>query len=81
MQCTKPSGVPRGPSHLQFPCIKKCVLRKPTAASLFSKPPVGEAPLSLDESPVVFYEPTLDCTIRLGRVFPNEVSWNKWVHL
>ncbi|XP_061257470.1 general transcription factor 3C polypeptide 1 isoform X2 [Bos javanicus] len=62
-------------------CIKKCVLRKPAAASLFSKPPVGEAPLSLDESPVVFYEPTLDCTIRLGRVFPNEVSWNKWVHL
>ena len=62
-------------------CIKKCVLRKPAAASLFSKPPVGEAPLSPDESPVVFYEPTLDCTIRLGRVFPNEVNWNKWVHL
>lgn len=76
-------------THLSVPlqgletlgCIKKCVLRKPVATSLFSKPSVGEAPLSLDESPMVFYEPTLDCTIRLGRVFPNEVNWNKWVHL
>ena len=76
-------------THLSVPlqgletlgCIKKCVLRKPVATSLFSKPSVGEAPLSLDESPMVFYEPTLDCIIRLGRVFPNEVNWNKWVHL
>lgn len=64
-------------------CIKKRLLRKPNAVSLFSKPVVEEAevPSSLSESPVVFYEPTLDCTLRLGRVFPHEVNWNKWVHL
>ncbi|KAI5939978.1 General transcription factor 3C polypeptide 1 [Manis javanica] len=64
-------------------CIKKRLLRKPNAVSLFSKPVVeeAEAPSSLSESPVVFYEPTLDCTLRLGRVFPHEVNWNKWAHL
>nr|XP_035922093.1 general transcription factor 3C polypeptide 1 isoform X1 [Halichoerus grypus] len=64
-------------------CIKKCLLRKPAAVSLFSKPqvPEAQAPSSPNESPTVFYEPTLDCTLRLGRVFPHEVNWNKWVHL
>ncbi|XP_059010754.1 general transcription factor 3C polypeptide 1 isoform X1 [Mustela lutreola] len=64
-------------------CIKKCLLRKPAAVSLFSKPRVPEvqAPSSPSESATVFYEPTLDCTLRLGRVFPHEVNWNKWVHL
>ncbi|XP_029801952.1 general transcription factor 3C polypeptide 1 [Suricata suricatta] len=64
-------------------CIKKCLLRKPAAVSLFSKPrvPEAQAPPSLSGSPTVFYEPTLDCTLRLGRVFPPEVNWNKWIHL
>ncbi|XP_011288864.2 general transcription factor 3C polypeptide 1 isoform X2 [Felis catus] len=64
-------------------CIKRCLLRKPAAVSLFSKPRVQEAqaPSSLSDSPTVFYEPTLDCTLRLGRVFPHEVNWNKWIHL
>lgn len=63
-------------------CIKKRLL-KPTAVSLFSKPVVEEAepPSSPSESSMVFYEPTLDCTLRLGRVFPHEVNWNKWIHL
>lgn len=64
-------------------CIKRRLLRKPAAASLFSKPAVAEAdvPSSPRESCMVFYEPTLDCTLRLGRVFPHEGNWNKWVHL
>ncbi|XP_037669883.1 general transcription factor 3C polypeptide 1 isoform X2 [Choloepus didactylus] len=64
-------------------CIKKRLLRKPSAVSLFSKPASleAEAPSSLSESPMAFYEPTLDCTLRLGRVFPHVVNWNKWVHL
>uniref|UniRef100_A0A9L0IWV0 Ral transcription factor IIIC subunit 1 n=1 Tax=Equus asinus TaxID=9793 RepID=A0A9L0IWV0_EQUAS len=64
-------------------CIRKRVLRKPAAVSLFSKPAAeeAEAPSSPSESTTVFYEPTLDCTLRLGRVFPHEVNWNKWVHL
>lgn len=53
------------------------------AVSLFSRPMMEEAeePSSPGESSTVFYEPTLDCTLRLGRVFPHEVNWNKWVHL
>lgn len=69
-------------------CIQKRLLRKPAAVSLFSKPVVeglgqaGEAEaLFCHESTVTFYEPTLDCTIRLGRVFPHDVNWNKWIHL
>ncbi|XP_054549762.1 general transcription factor 3C polypeptide 1 isoform X2 [Talpa occidentalis] len=69
---------------LQFlGCIKKRLLRKPAPPSLFSKLEFEgtDVPCSLHESATVFYEPTLDCTIRLGRVFPHEVNWNKWVHL
>ncbi|KAG8513544.1 LOW QUALITY PROTEIN: General transcription factor 3C polypeptide 1, partial [Galemys pyrenaicus] len=64
-------------------CIKKRFLRRHAPPSLFSKPAFEEieAPCSLNESAAVFYEPTLDCTLRLGRVFPHEVNWNKWVHL
>lgn len=72
------------PQALEFlGCIKKRLLRKPPAVSLFSQPVVEEAevPSGPSESSMVFYEPTLDCTLRLGRVFPHEVNWNKWVHL
>lgn len=64
-------------------CIKKRLLRRPAAVSLFSRPMMEEAekPSSPGEGSTVFYEPTLDCTLRLGRVFPHEVNWNKWVHL
>lgn len=64
-------------------CIRKRWMRKPAAASLFSKPMVQEVdmPSSLSESFLAFYEPTVDCTLRLGRVFPHEVNWNKWIHL
>ena len=59
------------------------MLRKPAAVSLFSKPVVEEAegPCSPSEGSMAFYEPTLDCTLRLGCVFPHDVNWNKWVHL
>ncbi|XP_012587099.1 PREDICTED: general transcription factor 3C polypeptide 1 [Condylura cristata] len=64
-------------------CIKKRWLRRPAPPSLFSKPEFEEpeAPCGLNESATVFYEPTLDCTLRLGRVFPHEINWNKWLHL
>src|SRR5574337_107728 len=29
VQCTKPSGVPRGPSHLQFPWLLRATMRSP----------------------------------------------------
>lgn len=76
-------GVPPLQGLESLGCIKKCLLRKPAAVSLFSQPGVQEAPApsGLSGSPTVFYEPTLDCTLRLGRVFPHEVNWNKWIHL
>ncbi|XP_060028731.1 general transcription factor 3C polypeptide 1 isoform X1 [Erinaceus europaeus] len=72
-------------------CIKKRFLRKPAPVSLFSKPDEEDededeggdrdgVPCP-EENFTVFYEPTLDCTLRLGRVFPHEVNWNKWMHL
>ncbi|KAK2101507.1 General transcription factor 3C polypeptide 1 [Saguinus oedipus] len=86
--CLSPQGLclnPPGTSPLascpvqgleSLGCIRKCWLRKPSAVSLFSTPVVEEmeAPSSLGESPMAFYEPTLDCTLRLGRVFPHEVN-------
>ncbi|XP_010621796.1 general transcription factor 3C polypeptide 1 isoform X1 [Fukomys damarensis] len=61
-------------------CIRKRVLRKPPTVSLFSDPePL--VPSGLGGSTTAFYEPTLDCTIRLGCVFPPKVNWNKWTHL
>ena len=29
LQCAKPSGVPRGPSHLQFPWLLRATMRSP----------------------------------------------------
>lgn len=51
--------------------------------SLFSQPVVEEKldNPKLSETPTIYYEPTIDCTLRLGRVFPCEVNWNKWVQI
>lgn len=56
------------------------MLKKPAAVSLFSRPVVEETEMPSSPSEA-FYEPTLDCTLRLGCVFPHDVNWNKWVHL
>lgn len=61
-------------------CIKKRLLKKPATVSLFSKPVVEETEMPSSPSEA-FYEPTLDCTLRLGCMFPHDVNWNKWVHL
>uniref|UniRef100_A0A674I6I7 Ral transcription factor IIIC subunit 1 n=1 Tax=Terrapene triunguis TaxID=2587831 RepID=A0A674I6I7_9SAUR len=62
-------------------CIRRFCMKKPSAISLFSRP-VPEEELTdskLSETPTIFYEPTIDCTLRMGRVFPYEGNWNKWV--
>ncbi|NXJ68836.1 TF3C1 factor, partial [Rostratula benghalensis] len=64
-------------------CIRRFYMKKPSPVSLFSQP-VMEEQLDnpkLSESPTIHYEPTIDCTLRLGRVFPCEVNWNKWVQI
>uniref|UniRef100_A0A8C0BCT1 General transcription factor IIIC subunit 1 n=1 Tax=Buteo japonicus TaxID=224669 RepID=A0A8C0BCT1_9AVES len=64
-------------------CIRRFYMKKPSLVSLFS-PPVMEEQLNnpkLSETPTIYYEPTIDCTLRLGRVFPSEVNWNKWVQI
>ncbi|KAM9179444.1 general transcription factor 3C polypeptide 1 [Mergus octosetaceus] len=64
-------------------CIRRFHLKKPSVVSLFSKPVIEEQINNpkLSETPTTYFEPTIDCTLRLGRVFPYEVNWNKWVQI
>nr|XP_056722226.1 general transcription factor 3C polypeptide 1 [Euleptes europaea] len=62
-------------------CIRKFCLKQQQVPSLFSRPPLEEevARPKLGEAPVAFYEPTVACTLQMGRVFPYELNWSKWV--
>ncbi|KAM4631775.1 general transcription factor 3C polypeptide 1 [Discoglossus pictus] len=65
----------------QLGCIKKCYVEKSSKASLFSRPVTPEEikkPKLCDDLSA-FYEPTVDCTLRLGGIFPSVPNWNKWV--
>ncbi|KAK7165565.1 hypothetical protein R3I93_005585 [Phoxinus phoxinus] len=66
-------------------CVRKRFTVQPPKPSLFSKPGVpqvkGQAEVSLRDAGTAFYEPTVDCMLRLARVFPHELNWNKWVQL
>ncbi|NXK90061.1 TF3C1 factor, partial [Formicarius rufipectus] len=64
-------------------CIRRFYMKKPAQVSLFSQPVVEEELNNpkLSETPTIYYEPTIDCALRLGRVFPCEVNWNKWVQI
>ncbi|KAK3530144.1 hypothetical protein QTP86_014777, partial [Hemibagrus guttatus] len=64
--------------------IKRCTVNLPKA-SLFSRPGIpkvrGHGEVSGVENVVAFYEPTVDCSIRISKLFPHESSWNRWVQL
>ncbi|XP_033887419.3 general transcription factor 3C polypeptide 1 isoform X2 [Acipenser ruthenus] len=63
-------------------CLLKRSMRKPSRVSLFSSPGRAEESVCMKQkgsSSEVFYEPTIDCCLRLGKVFPHEANWNKWV--
>lgn len=66
-------------------CVRKRYTVQKHKPSLFSKPRApqvkGQAEVSLRDAGTVFYEPTVDCVLRLARVFPHELNWNKWVQL
>ncbi|XP_072204819.1 general transcription factor 3C polypeptide 1 isoform X2 [Excalfactoria chinensis] len=64
-------------------CIRRFHMKVAPPASLFSQPLVAEQLHSpkLSEASAAYYEPTVDCTLRLGGVFPAEVNWNKWVQV
>ncbi|XP_057262564.1 general transcription factor 3C polypeptide 1 isoform X2 [Pezoporus wallicus] len=64
-------------------CITRFYMKKPSPVSLFSQPVIEEQLNNpkLSETPTIHYEPTVDCTLRLGRVFPSEMNWNKWVQI
>ncbi|KAM6196708.1 general transcription factor 3C polypeptide 1 isoform 1-T1 [Sarcoramphus papa] len=64
-------------------CVRRFYMKKPSLVSLFSRPVIEEQLNNpkLSETPTIYYEPTIDCTLRLGRVFPCEVNWNKWVQI
>ncbi|XP_015265433.1 PREDICTED: general transcription factor 3C polypeptide 1 [Gekko japonicus] len=62
-------------------CIRKFSLKQQEVPSLFSRPVLEEeaACPKLGEAPVAFYEPTVACPLLMGRVFPYERNWSKWV--
>uniref|UniRef100_UPI00398EFA82 general transcription factor 3C polypeptide 1 isoform X2 n=1 Tax=Pristiophorus japonicus TaxID=55135 RepID=UPI00398EFA82 len=62
-------------------CIRKHCLTKAKPVSLFSTPTsAAEVQVhKLSESYTIFYEPTIDCVLRLSKVFPHEPNWNKWI--
>uniref|UniRef100_A0A8C2TZW0 Ral transcription factor IIIC subunit 1 n=1 Tax=Coturnix japonica TaxID=93934 RepID=A0A8C2TZW0_COTJA len=64
-------------------CIRKFHMKKASPVSLFSQPLVAEQLHSpkLSEACAAYYEPTVDCTLRMGGVFPTEMNWNKWVQV
>ncbi|KAK2909570.1 hypothetical protein Q8A67_005407 [Cirrhinus molitorella] len=66
-------------------CVRKRYVVQQHKPSLFSRPRApqvkGQAEVSLRDAGTAFYEPTVDCVLRLARVFPNELNWNKWVQL
>lgn len=64
-------------------CIRRFHMKAAPAVSLFSQPLIAEQLHSprLSEASAAYYEPTMDCTLRLGGVFPTEVNWNKWVQV
>src|SRR5574337_1355138 len=47
LQCTKPSGVPRGPSHLQFPWPLRATLRSPLRSRSEEHTSELQSPLNL----------------------------------
>uniref|UniRef100_A0A8C9ERQ9 General transcription factor IIIC subunit 1 n=1 Tax=Pavo cristatus TaxID=9049 RepID=A0A8C9ERQ9_PAVCR len=64
-------------------CIRRFHMKKAPPVSLFSQPLIAEQLHSpkMSEASAAYYEPTMDCTLRLGRVFPTAVNWNKWVQV
>ncbi|XP_073716207.1 general transcription factor 3C polypeptide 1 isoform X4 [Misgurnus anguillicaudatus] len=66
-------------------CLRKRYTVQQQKPSLFSKPRTpevkGQTEVRLKDISMAFYEPTVDCTLRLARVFPHEPNWNKWVQL
>ncbi|XP_059510098.1 general transcription factor 3C polypeptide 1-like isoform X2 [Stegostoma tigrinum] len=62
-------------------CVRKRYLTKTKPVSLFSTPTSATEMqhCKLSERFTVFYEPTIDCVLRLGKIFPHEPNWNKWI--
>ncbi|TRY86133.1 hypothetical protein DNTS_030204, partial [Danionella cerebrum] len=68
-------------------CVRRRACVPQIKPSLFSTPALPQvqdrsnlfALSAPEDSGKVFYEPTLDCVLRLSRVFPHELNWNRWV--
>ncbi|KAF4075560.1 hypothetical protein AMELA_G00235700 [Ameiurus melas] len=66
-------------------CVIKRFTLNRSKASLFSRPGIpkvkGHGEVSVMEDVMAFYEPTVDCSLRISKLFPHESSWNRWVQL
>ncbi|KAG5854560.1 hypothetical protein ANANG_G00039100 [Anguilla anguilla] len=63
-------------------CVRKRYMMGRPRASLFSPARAAEVKdegVKLRDNATAFYEPEVDCCLRLSKVFPHEANWNKWV--
>ncbi|XP_049576540.1 general transcription factor 3C polypeptide 1 isoform X1 [Syngnathus scovelli] len=58
-------------SLVELGCVVKRTLVKRGKPALFGPPPV-----TTERQECIFYEPTVDCVLRLARVLPDEHHWN-----
>ncbi|KAF5888566.1 general transcription factor 3C polypeptide 1 isoform X1 [Clarias magur] len=66
-------------------CVTKRFTMNQPKASLFSRPGIpkvkGRGEVGVTEDAVPFYEPTVDCSVIISKLFPHEPCWNRWVQL
>ncbi|XP_053333038.1 general transcription factor 3C polypeptide 1-like isoform X1 [Clarias gariepinus] len=66
-------------------CVTKRFTMNRPKASLFSHPGIpkvrGRGEAGVMEDAVAFYEPTVDCSVIISKLFPHESCWNRWVQL
>ncbi|KAI1896177.1 hypothetical protein AGOR_G00092120 [Albula goreensis] len=63
-------------------CVLKRYIKACPRASLFSPAQCSEVLEKggdFRDNATPFYVPTVDCCLRLAKVFPHEPNWNKWV--
>ncbi|XP_062866959.1 general transcription factor 3C polypeptide 1 isoform X2 [Trichomycterus rosablanca] len=70
---------------LELGCVRKSFTVTPPKPSLFSRPCLPrlreQGGVSVLDQVVAFYEPTVDCSVRLARLLPHQNNWNRWVQL
>ncbi|XP_030636150.1 general transcription factor 3C polypeptide 1 [Chanos chanos] len=69
---------------VELGCVRRRYVLTGRSPSLFSPCDViqvrEEGQVRATEDRTAFYEPTVDCCLRLAPVLPHQPNWNKWAH-